>query len=217
MQIVFIGLPGAGKGTQAARIVKDYGIEHLSTGDMFRAAVAEGTVLGLRAKQYMDQGQLVPDDVTIGIVRETLSKPEYRKGFLLDGFPRTVPQAQALDEILESLSTALDHVIYLEVSRENLVERLTGRRVCRRCGASYHVAFRPPRQEGVCDACGGELYQRSDDTPETVGKRLDVNLRQVDALLDYYETKGLVRRVDGEQPIDDVYRRIREILRGRPS
>ncbi|MBX6394239.1 MAG: adenylate kinase [Alicyclobacillaceae bacterium] len=217
MQIVFIGLPGAGKGTQAARIVDEYGIRHLSTGDMFRAAVAEGTELGLKAKEYMDQGQLVPDDVTIGIVRETLSKPEYRKGFLLDGFPRTVPQAKALDEILESLSMALDHVIYLEVGRETLVERLTGRRVCRQCGASYHVTFRPPRQEGVCDSCGGELYQRNDDSPETVNKRLDVNFRQVDALLDYYETKGLVRRVDGELPIDEVYQRIQDILRGRPS
>lgn len=217
MRIVFIGLPGAGKGTQAARIVEGYGIAHLSTGDMFRAAVAEGTELGLKAKQYMDQGQLVPDDVTIGIVRETLSKPDYQKGFLLDGFPRTVPQARALDDILDSLATTLDHVIYIEVSREALVERLTGRRVCRQCGASYHIAFRPPKREGICDVCGGELYQRSDDTPETVGKRLDVNLRQVDALLDYYETKGLVRRVEGERPIDEVYQQIQEILRGRPS
>lgn len=217
MQIVFIGLPGAGKGTQAARIVEEYGIRHLSTGDMFRAAVAEGTPLGLKAKTFMDQGQLVPDDVTVGIVRETLAKPEYRKGFLLDGFPRTVPQAEALDDILASLSLALDHVIYLEVSRETLVERLTGRRVCRKCGASYHVAFRPPARAGVCDLCGGELYQRSDDSAETVGKRLDVNLRQVDALLDYYETKGLVRRVNGEAPIDEVYRQIQDVLRGRPQ
>lgn len=214
MNIVFMGLPGAGKGTQAERIVASFGIPHISTGDMFRQAVREGTPLGLKAKEYMDKGLLVPDEVTVGIVRERLSQGDCAKGFLLDGFPRTVPQAEALDATLAELGRRLDHVIYLDVCKETLLARLTGRRICRQCGATYHVVFNPPRQEGVCDKCGGELYQRDDDKEETVATRLEVNLAQMEPLLAYYEEKGLLRRVNGEQEIDAVFADIAQILRG---
>ncbi|GAB6934783.1 MAG: adenylate kinase [Bacillota bacterium] len=214
MNIVFMGLPGAGKGTQAERIVASFGIPHISTGDMFRQAVREGTPLGLKAKEYMDKGLLVPDEVTVGIVRERLSQGDCAKGFLLDGFPRTVPQAEALDATLAELGRRLDHVIYLDVRKETLLARLTGRRICRQCGATYHVVFNPPRQEGVCDKCGGELYQRDDDKEETVATRLEVNLAQMEPLLAYYEEKGLLRRVNGEQEIDAVFADIAQILRG---
>lgn len=214
MNIVFMGLPGAGKGTQAERIVATFGIPHISTGDMFRQAVREGTPLGLKAKEYMDKGLLVPDEVTVGIVRERLSQGDCAKGFLLDGFPRTVPQAEALDATLAEMGRRLDHVIYLDVRKEMLLARLTGRRICRQCGATYHVVFNPPRQEGVCDKCGGELYQRDDDKEETVATRLEVNLAQTEPLLAYYEEKGLLRRVNGEQEIDAVFADIARILRG---
>lgn len=214
MNIVFMGLPGAGKGTQAERIVATFGIPHISTGDMFRQAVREGTPLGLKAKEYMDKGLLVPDEVTVGIVRERLSQGDCAKGFLLDGFPRTVPQAEALDATLAEMGRRLDHVIYLDVRKETLLARLTGRRICRQCGATYHVVFNPPRQEGVCDKCGGELYQRDDDKEETVATRLEVNLAQTEPLLAYYEEKGLLRRVNGEQEIDAVFADIARILRG---
>ncbi|GAB6932378.1 adenylate kinase [Calditerricola satsumensis] len=214
MNIVFMGLPGAGKGTQAERIVATFGIPHISTGDMFRQAVREGTPLGLKAKEYMDKGLLVPDEVTVGIVRERLSQGDCAKGFLLDGFPRTVPQAEALDATLAEMGRRLDHVIYLDVRKETLLARLTGRRICRQCGATYHVVFNPPRQEGVCDKCGGELYQRDDDKEETVATRLEVNLTQTEPLLAYYEEKGLLRRVNGEQEIDAVFADIARILRG---
>lgn len=214
MNIVFMGLPGAGKGTQAERIVATFGIPHISTGDMFRQAVREGTPLGLKAKEYMDKGLLVPDEVTVGIVRERLSQGDCAKGFLIDGFPRTVPQAEALDATLAEMGRRLDHVIYLDVRKETLLARLTGRRICRQCGATYHVVFNPPRQEGVCDKCGGELYQRDDDKEETVATRLEVNLTQTEPLLAYYEEKGLLRRVNGEQEIDAVFADIAQILRG---
>lgn len=214
MNIVFMGLPGAGKGTQAERIVATFGIPHISTGDMFRQAVREGTPLGLKAKEYMDKGLLVPDEVTVGIVRERLSQGDCAKGFLLDGFPRTVPQAEALDATLAEMGRRLDHVIYLDVRKETLLARLTGRRICRKCGATYHVDFNPPRQEGVCDKCGGKLYQRDDDKEETVATRLEVNLTQTEPLLAYYEEKGLLRRVNGEQEIDAVFADIARILRG---
>ncbi|HEY8342026.1 MAG TPA: adenylate kinase [Calditerricola sp.] len=214
MNIVFMGLPGAGKGTQAERIVATFGIPHISTGDMFRQAVREGTPLGLKAKEYMDKGLLVPDEVTVGIVRERLSQGDCAKGFLLDGFPRTVPQAEALDATLAELGRRLDHVIYLDVRKETLLARLTGRRICRQCGATYHVVFNPPRQEGVCDKCGGELYQRDDDKEETVATRLEVNLAQTEPLLAYYDEKSLLRRVNGEQEIDAVFADIARILRG---
>lgn len=214
MQVIFMGLPGAGKGTQAERIVSDFGIPHISTGDMFRAAIAEQTPLGLQAKSFMDQGNLVPDEVTIGIVRDRLQKPDCEKGFLLDGFPRTIAQAEALDTMLEELGPKIEVVINLHVKRENLLARLTGRRICKSCGATYHVVFNPTEQEGVCDKCGGELYQRSDDTEEVVATRLDVNIKQSEPILAYYEQKGLLKTIDGEQAIDQVYSEISSILRG---
>lgn len=214
MQVIFMGLPGAGKGTQAERIVSEFGIPHISTGDMFRAAIAEQTELGLKAKSFMDQGQLVPDEVTIGIVRERLQKPDSAKGFLLDGFPRTLAQAEALDAMLSELGRGIDVVINLHVKRESLMARLTGRWICKSCGATYHVVFNPPKQEGVCDKCGGELYQRSDDKEDVVATRLDVNIKQSEPIQAYYDSKGLLKTVEGEQPIDSVYEQIASILRG---
>jgi adenylate kinase len=209
-----MGLPGAGKGTQAERIVTEFGIPHISTGDMFRAAISEQTPLGLQAKAFMDQGNLVPDEVTIGIVRDRFEKPDCEKGFLLDGFPRTIAQAEALDAMLNELGREIDVVINMHVKRENLLARLTGRRICKSCGATYHVVFNPTKEEGVCDKCGGELYQRSDDTEEVVATRLDVNIKQSEPILAYYEQKGLLKTVDGEQAIDKVTGDISSILRG---
>ncbi|MBA4542336.1 MULTISPECIES: adenylate kinase [Thermoactinomyces] len=214
MNIVLMGLPGAGKGTQAARIVEELDIPHISTGDMFRAAVKEQTPLGMEAKSYMDKGQLVPDRVTIGIVRDRLGKDDCAKGFLLDGFPRTVPQAEALDELTDELNRPIDLVLYIEVAEEELLKRLTGRRICRDCGATYHVLFAPPKVEGVCDRCGGELYQRADDAIETVKERLKVNLEQTQHLIHYYESTGKLHRVDGEQPIENVTESILSLIRG---
>nr|5G3Z_A Chain A, ADENYLATE KINSE [synthetic construct] len=214
MNLVLMGLPGAGKGTQAEKIVEKYGIPHISTGDMFRAAIKEGTELGLKAKSFMDKGELVPDEVTIGIVRERLSKDDCKKGFLLDGFPRTVAQAEALDNILKELGKKLDYVINIEVPKEELMERLTGRRICKTCGATYHLIFNPPKVEGVCDKCGGELYQRADDNEETVANRLDVNMKQTQPLLDFYEEKGYLRNIDGQQDINKVFADIDALLGG---
>lgn len=209
-----MGLPGAGKGTQAEQIVEQYGIPHISTGDMFRAAMKEGTELGLQAKSFMDQGALVPDEVTIGIVRERLSKDDCAKGFLLDGFPRTVPQAEALEDILTQLDKKIDYVINIDVDHGILMERLTGRRICKACGATYHLVFNPPTTEGTCDRCGGELYQRADDNAETVQNRLDVNMQQAQPLLDFYETKGYLRNIDGQRDIKIVFADIAELLGG---
>ncbi|MFL1676728.1 adenylate kinase [Paenibacillus thiaminolyticus] len=214
MNILFMGPPGAGKGTQAERIVAEFGIPHISTGDAFRKAMNEGTPIGLKAKQYIDQGLLVPDDVTVGIVRERLAQPDCEAGFLLDGFPRTLAQADALDGILTELGRKLDHVINLSVDRDLLLARLTGRRICKSCGATYHVIFNPPTQAGVCDKCQGELYQRSDDTEEKVGTRLDEYINKTAPLLEYYGNKGLLRQVDGEKEIDTVTSEIVSLLRG---
>lgn len=212
MNLVLMGLPGAGKGTQAEKIIDKYAIPHISTGDMFRAAIKEETELGLKAKSFMDKGELVPDEVTIGIVRERLSKDDCKNGFLLDGFPRTVAQAEALENILSSLGKRLDYVINIEVDREILTERLTGRRICENCGATYHLVFNPPKTEGVCDKCGGPLYQRPDDNAETVGNRLDVNMKQTRPLLDFYEGKGYLRNVNGQQDIHQVFADIDQLL-----
>ena len=209
-----MGLPGAGKGTQAARIVQELEIPHISTGDMFRLAVSEETPLGLEAKKYMDQGQLVPDRVTVGIVRERLSKEDCFSGFLLDGFPRTVPQATALDELLQDMNRKLDFVIYIEVEQSELLRRLTGRRICRKCGASFHVVFAPPKKEGFCDHCGGELYQRDDDQNETVAKRLEVNLKSLQELIAFYEPTNRLHRINGQQPIEKVTDDILSLIRG---
>ena len=204
MKILLMGPPGAGKGTQAEKLTELFNIPHISTGDMFRKAQKDGTELGLKAKGYMEKGQLVPDEVTIGIVRERLAEEDCKSGFLLDGFPRTVQQADALDQILTDLGTQLDAVLNIEVAKDFLVERLTGRRVCRGCGATYHVKFNAPKVEGVCDKCGGELYQRADDTIETVGNRLDVYAEQTAPLIDYYAAKGLIKNIDGSQSVEKV-------------
>jgi adenylate kinase len=205
MNLILMGLPGAGKGTQAERIVAKYNIPHISTGDMFRAAIKDGTELGLQAKSFMDKGELVPDEVTIGIVGERLSKDDCEKGFLLDGFPRTVAQASALEGIMEGLGKKIDYVININVDQELLLKRLTGRRICKSCGSTYHLIFNPPQADGVCDKCGGELYQRSDDNEETVANRLEVNVKQTQPLLDFYSELGYVKNIDGEQEIGKVF------------
>jgi adenylate kinase len=204
MKTLLMGPPGAGKGTQAVILAEKLGIPHISTGDMFRRAVKEQTPLGVEAKRYMDSGQLVPDEVTIGIVRERLAEADCANGFLLDGFPRTVFQAEALDEILTKLGTNLDVALNIDVDSEALIGRITGRRMCRNCGKPYHVTFSPSKVEDRCDACGGELYQRDDDKEETVRKRLEVYNAQTLPLLDYYKAKGIVVNVDGNQPMEKV-------------
>jgi adenylate kinase len=211
MQIVLLGMPGAGKGTQAARIRDEFGLPHISTGDMFRAAAAMGTALGAKVKGYLDSGMLVPDDVTIEVVRERLSQPDAANGFLLDGFPRTLAQAEALDAMLRDLGRDLSAALYIHVPQEVLLSRMTGRRICRKCGATYHVVFQPPKQEGVCDRCGGELYQRSDDTEEAVKTRLQ-QYAHTAPLVEYYRKRELLRQVDGQRPIDEVYAQVRAIL-----
>lgn len=214
MDLVLMGLPGAGKGTQAEWIVEQEGIPNISTGDMFRQAVREGTPLGKEAQSYMERGQLVPDRVTIGIVRERLGKADCDGGFLLDGFPRTVPQAEALDAMLKSMGRMIDHVIYIQVGESELIRRLSGRRICGDCGATYHIVFAPPRQEGRCDRCNGLLYQREDDREETVAERLKVNLAQQEQLLKYYDAQGYLRTINGELPIQQVKSQIESLLRG---
>ncbi len=208
MNLILMGLPGAGKGTQAEKIEKKYKTPHISTGDMFRLAIKEETELGKQAKRYMDEGQLVPDEVTNGIVEERLAMDDCQEGFLLDGFPRTLPQAEALDEILKKLNKSIDYVIHVEVPEDQLLERLTGRRVCPKCGATYHVVNNPPKEEGVCDHDGSALVQRDDDTEETVKKRLTVNIEQTKPLLDFYEDKGVLVTVNGDQDIDKVFAEI---------
>jgi adenylate kinase len=209
-----MGLPGAGKGTQAEKIVEKYSIPHISTGDMFRAAIKDGTELGMKAKSFMDQGALVPDEVTIGIVRERLSKDDCKKGFLLDGFPRTVAQAEALETILSDLDRQINYVINISVDKDILMERLTGRRICKSCGATYHLVFNPPTKEDTCNRCGGELYQRADDNAETVQNRLDVNLKQTQPLLDFYENKGYLQNINGQQDINKVFEDVDAFLSG---
>ncbi|MBP1896185.1 adenylate kinase [Paenibacillus lactis] len=194
--------------------MNEFGIPHISTGDAFRLAIKQGTPVGVKAKEYIDQGLLVPDDVTIGIVEERLQQSDCEKGFLLDGFPRTLSQAEALDDILSRMNTSLDHVINLKVDRDKLLARLTGRRICKSCGSTYHVIFNPPKQEGICDKCGGELYQRSDDNEESVGIRLDEYINKTAPLLTFYENKGLLRQIDGDQEIDAVSAQIASLLRG---
>ncbi len=204
MRIVFLGPPGAGKGTQAVEIVEKLGIPHVATGDMLRASIKQETPLGLEAKKYMDQGLLVPDEVTIRITGERISQPDCANGFLLDGFPRTLAQAEALDKLLSDLGIKLDAVINLQVPEGVLIPRLTGRRVCRNCGASFHMVFNPPTAEGVCDRCEGELYQRSDDNEETAVNRLSVYNTQTAPLIAYYQEQGVLKNIDGEQEIHQV-------------
>ncbi len=210
--LILLGPPGAGKGTQAGRIVAEYGIPHVSTGDILRSAVKNQTQMGIEAKRFMDAGELVPDSVVIGIVRDRLQEPDTAKGFLMDGFPRTIPQAEALDAALDGLGRSVTKTIAILVDEEELVRRLTGRRICRVCQTPFHVMFNPPRIEGVCDKCGGELYQRDDDSEETVRNRLEVYRNQTEPLIEYYDRAGLVVRIDGAQALDAVYEDIRTAL-----
>lgn len=207
-----MGLPGAGKGTEAEQIVEKYNIPHISTGDMFRAAMKNNTELGKKAKSFMDNGDLVPDEVTNGIVRERLAEDDAKNGFLLDGFPRTVEQAEELENILNDLGTELDAVINIEVDKDVLMKRLTGRWICRTCGKTYHEIYNPPKVPGKCDLDGGELYQRDDDKKETVEKRLNVNMKQTKPLLDFYSEKGKLHNINGEQDIKDVFVDVEKIL-----
>jgi adenylate kinase len=210
--LVLLGPPGAGKGTQASRIVAEYGIPHISTGDILRGAVKNGTAMGLEAKRYMDAGDLVPDSVVIGIVKDRLQEPDTAKGFLMDGFPRTIPQAEALDKVLGELDRAITKVVVILVDEDDLVKRLSGRRVCRTCQAPFHVMFNQAKVEGVCDKCGGELYQRDDDNEATVRNRLATYRSQTEPLIDYYDDAGVVARVDGAKAPEAVYEDIRTAL-----
>lgn len=213
--LILLGPPGAGKGTQASRLVEEYGVPHISTGDILRSAVKNQTPMGLEAKKYMDAGELVPDEVVIGIVKDRLQEPDTEKGFLMDGFPRTIPQAEALDRMLDSIDRRVSRTIAILVDSEELVKRLSGRRICRDCQTPYHVYSNPSQKEGVCDKCGGELYQRDDDSEATVRNRLDVYERQTAPLIDYYDRQGLVTRVEGQKSPEQVYEDIREAI-GRP-
>lgn len=212
MNIILMGLPGAGKGTQASEIVKKFPIPHISTGDMFRKAIKDETDLGKEAKSYMDRGELVPDEVTVGIVKERISEDDAKKGFLLDGFPRTIDQAEALNDILSELGRNIDAIINIEVPEEELMNRLTGRRICEKCGTTYHLVFNPPKVDGICDIDGGKLYQREDDNPETVSNRLNVNVKQSKPILEYYNEKGVLKNIDGAKDIDDVTKDVIDIL-----
>jgi len=212
LNLILMGLPGAGKGTQAEKISKEYNIPHISTGDMFRLAISEGTELGVKAKQFMDKGELVPDEVTIGIVEERLRMDDCKQGFLLDGFPRTLAQAEALNDLLENMGTSIDYVLHVDVPEDKLVERLTGRRICPTCGALYHTIYNPPKTEGVCDKDDTALIQREDDTVETVQNRLTVNIKQTQPLLDYYGSQGTLIKVNGDQEIELVFQDIQQQL-----
>ena len=214
MNLLIMGLPGAGKGTQAEFIVKNYGVNHISTGDMFRAAMKNETEMGKLAKSYIDKGALVPDEVTNGIVKERLAQDDIKaSGFLLDGYPRTFDQAEALDKMLVELGIKLDAVINIEVNPDILVERLSGRYICRTCGATYHKLFKPTNVEGTCDVCGGhDLYQRADDVPETVKNRLEVNIKESAPILKHYTELGLVKSIDGGQAMEKVTEDIQAVL-----
>lgn len=212
MKIIMLGAPGAGKGTQAKKIAAKYEIPHISTGDIFRANIKEGTELGTRAKAYMDKGELVPDELTCDLVVDRISKPDAANGYVLDGFPRTIPQAEALTRALKERGEKIDFAVNVEVPDENIVRRMGGRRACLKCGATYHVEYNPPKQENICDVCQGELVLREDDKPETVQKRLSVYHAQTQPLIDYYQAQGVLAEVDGTQDIDVVFRNITEIL-----
>ena len=212
MKLLIMGRPGAGKGTQAANIKEYYNIPHISTGDMFRAAIKNQTKLGLLAKSFMDKGQLVPDEVTIGIVQERLLEDDCQKGFLLDGFPRTIAQAEALETFLKENGIVLDAVLDVNVPAEILVRRMVGRRVCKGCGATFHVEFNAPKQEGICDVCGTPLIQRADDTYETANSRLEVYDNNTAPLLDFYNKRGLLKTVNGDQALDKVFEDIKNVL-----
>lgn len=205
LRTILLGPPGAGKGTQAVKIVEKYGIPHISTGDIFRENIKNGTELGKKAQEYMNRGELVPDELVVEIATDRLLKDDCKEGFLLDGFPRTVFQAEKLDEFLKAHGQKLDVVIDIEVEKQELLTRLTGRRVCRKCGASYHIVNIPPKKEGICDICGGELFQRDDDTVETVENRIEVYKAQTMPLVDYYKKAGNLAEIDGSGDLDRVF------------
>ncbi len=212
MKIIMLGAPGAGKGTQAKQIAGKYSIPHISTGDIFRANIKNGTDLGKKAKEYMDQGLLVPDELTCDLVMDRIQQDDCANGFVLDGFPRTIPQAKALDAALEKLGEHMDVAIDVDVPDENIVNRMSGRRACLDCGATYHVVSLPPKTEGKCDHCGSDLVLRDDDKPETVQKRLSVYHDQTQPLIDYYKNQGILKSVDGTQPMEAVFTAITDIL-----
>jgi len=212
-RVIFLGAPGAGKGTQARRLASESGVPQVATGDMLREAVAGGTPLGREAKRFMDSGALVPDEVVIGLVDERLARPDAAGGYVLDGFPRTVAQAEALDGLLRRRGQDLDRVVFFDVARDELIRRLTGRRVCRQCGAAFHLVSAPPKAADRCDQCGGALYQREDDAEATVARRLDVYQTQTAPLLDYYRRRGLLVQVAGEGPVEEVADRIRRAVK----
>ena len=214
MRVAFLGPPGAGKGTQARELAREWNVPHVATGDMLRDAAAAGTPLGREAKGYMDRGALVPDDVIVRMIAERLAQPDARAGFLLDGFPRTIAQAEALERLLKDVGQPLDRVVYFDVSEPELLRRLTGRRVCRNCQTAYHLVSAPPKTPGVCDRCGGELYQRDDDSEATVRNRLAVYARQTAPLLDWYRGRGLLASVPGEGAITDIRRGVRDAAQG---
>lgn len=212
MKIIMLGAPGAGKGTQAKQIADKYSIPHISTGDIFRANIKNGTELGKKAKQYMDQGALVPDELTCDLVMDRIQQDDCKNGFVLDGFPRTIPQAEALDAALGKINEKMDYAIDVDVPDENIVNRMSGRRACLNCGATYHLISIPPKVEGICDRCGSEIVLREDDKPETVQKRLKVYHEQTQPLIDYYKNQGILKSVDGTQPMDEVFKVIVTIL-----
>ena len=212
MRLILLGPPGAGKGTQASAIVERYAIPHISTGDIFRENIKKGTELGKKAKEYMDKGLLVPDELVISIVEDRLQKEDCKEGFLLDGFPRTLDQGEALDKVLSEMGLKLDRVINLDVEKEVLIERAIGRRICKDCGEVYHIKFTPPKEEGVCDKCGSKLHQRDDDTVETVERRIEVYHKQTEPLIDYYNEKGLILDIDGSKDKDSIFKEISKAL-----
>ena len=212
MKIIMLGAPGAGKGTQAKQIAGKYNIPHISTGDIFRANIKNGTDLGKKAKEYMDQGLLVPDELTCDLVMDRISHDDCKNGFVLDGFPRTIPQAEALDEALKKIGESMDFAINVDVPDSHIVKRMSGRRACLGCGATYHVVAIPPKKEGICDICGAELVLRDDDKPETVQKRLDVYHEQTQPLIEYYDKQGILKTVDGTMQMEDVFAAIAKIL-----
>ena len=212
MKIIMLGAPGAGKGTQAKQIADKYAIPHISTGDIFRANLKAGTELGKKAKEYMDQGLLVPDELTVALVADRIVKEDCKNGFVLDGFPRTIPQAEVLDKTLAEMGEKMDYAIDVDVPDENIVNRMGGRRACVNCGATYHIVNIPTKVEGICDKCNSETILRDDDKPETVQKRLSVYHEQTQPLIDYYKSQGILKTVDGTRPMDDVFAAIVEIL-----
>ena len=212
MKIIMLGAPGAGKGTQAKKIAEKYQIPHISTGDIFRANIKGGTELGMKAKTFMDQGMLVPDEITIGMLMDRIGQEDCANGYVLDGFPRTIPQAESLTKALAERGEKVDYAINVDVPDENIINRMSGRRACLGCGATYHIKFNPPVKEGVCDTCGQELVLRDDDRPETVKKRQDVYHQQTQPLIDYYKNAEVLAEVDGTQPMDAVFQGIVEIL-----